>query len=130
MKKQDHDLRQKHQHATGTGDHPIDQQAAQPAGRRDLGHQIAQPRGTGLDPAHGRFSPGKHRLKDEEQQRAQHQRTQQRIEHHAVDAIAEQVRHGLVQTQARQDALHRLMVAVWIGFRATAGVDSDRHLGP
>jgi hypothetical protein len=52
------------------------------------------------------------------------------MEHHAVDAVAEQVRHRLVQTQARQDGPHRLMVAVRIGFRAAAGVASDRNLRP
>jgi hypothetical protein len=35
----DHDLRQEHQHPARTGDHPIDQQAAQ----RSLGHLLRQP---------------------------------------------------------------------------------------
>jgi hypothetical protein len=78
---------------------------------RQRADALADPGGGRFDPAHRRFGPSEHGLEPQEHHRQHDRRTGQRMQHHAVDAVARLVRDQPLEAEALQDALHDLVIA-------------------
>ena len=91
---QDQDLRQEHEHAADAGDHAVDDEALQQAGRQVLLRQHAERAEAGRDQVHQRLRPGEHRLEHHEQDAEQDRQPGDRMQQHGVEPRGQRVGLG------------------------------------